>query len=99
MTDKEIAEKKNEYYEKFVGYDAYGELTDAEHEKLSIWQFIEELIKEVEKSQRKLIEQFFDNEERKDTEVPIELLVEAEKIDSYDEGWKDGYEAGQRSLN
>jgi hypothetical protein len=46
MTDKEMAEKKNEYYEKFVGYDAYGELTDAEHEKLLIWQWIEELIKE-----------------------------------------------------
>ncbi|HRN86045.1 MAG TPA: hypothetical protein PKU78_03365 [Candidatus Dojkabacteria bacterium] len=48
MTDKEKAEKKNEYYEKFVGYDAYDELTDAEQEKLLIWEWIEELIKEVE---------------------------------------------------
>lgn len=55
MTDKQMSEKKNEYYEKFVGYDAYGELMDAENEKLLIWQWIEKLVEEVEREVRERI--------------------------------------------
>lgn len=57
MTDKQMSEKKNEYYEKFVGYDAYGELTDAENEKLLIWQWIEKLVEEVEREKSEEIEE------------------------------------------
>lgn len=66
MTDKQMEEKKKEYYEKFVGYDAYGELTDAENEKLLIWQWIEKLVEEVEREtkeiDRKLMEKVADSD-------------------------------------
>jgi hypothetical protein len=43
--EKEIQKIKNDYWELYLGYDAYGNISENEEEKLDIWEWFEEKLR------------------------------------------------------
>lgn len=45
MTEEEIQKIKNDYWELYLGYDAYGNISENDDEKLEIWDWFEEKLR------------------------------------------------------
>lgn len=45
MTEEDIQKIKNDYYERFLGYSVFDVLTEHEEEKIDIWDWFEEKLR------------------------------------------------------